>query len=397
MTAVTIRGLTAAYGHRPVLSDLDLQIPSGEITAVLGASGSGKTTLLRVLAGFLKPLRGVVRFGDRTIVSAGPDGVEVFEPPEKRRVGIVPQEGALFPHLSVAANVGFGLPRGSAARVDEVLRLVGMADRARARPQELSGGQQQRVALARALAPRPDVILLDEPFSSLDASLRVRLRAEVGELLRSVGTTAVLVTHDQEEALSGADHVAVVRDGRVVQMGTPQEVYDSPADLGVARFVGEAVELSATALSATALSATAPSATALSATARTATELTATARTATELTGTADPGTETVSCALGPIPVRGGAHAVGSGIPAVVMLRPEQLVLRAQSELARQAPDTGGGLVREVSFYGHDSLLRVELADGSQIPVRVAGGSETPRPGDRVEIGVRGEGRLFPA
>lgn len=356
MTAVTVRDLTVGYGREPVLDGLCLDIPSGGLTAVLGASGSGKTTLLRVLAGFLKPDRGTVRFGGRTVVSADRGGVDVFVPPEKRRVGIVPQEGALFPHLSVAGNVGFGLPRGSGSRIDEALRLVGMAGRARARPQELSGGQQQRVALARALAPQPDIILLDEPFSSLDAALRADLRAEVAELLRSAGSTAVLVTHDQEEALATADHLAVMRDGRVVQVGTPREVYETPADLGVARFLGEVVELAAT-------PGAAPAA---------------------------------VSCALGEVRVRAGAAAPATG-PAVVVLRPEQLVLQAADAPQRSAADPGQGVVCEAAFYGHDSLLRVELADGSQVPVRVAGGSEIPRPGDRVEVAVRGEGRLFPA
>ena len=356
MTTVTVRDLTVGYGRKPVLDGLCLDIPSGGLTAVLGASGSGKTTLLRVLAGFLKPDRGMVRFGGRTVVSAGLGDGDVFVPPEKRRVGIVPQEGALFPHLSVAANVGFGLPRGSGSRIDHALRLVGMADRAGARPQELSGGQQQRVALARALAPQPDVILLDEPFSSLDAALRADLRTEVAELLRSAGSTAVLVTHDQEEALSIADHVAVMRDGRVVQAGSPGEVYDTPADLGVARFLGEVVELPAT-------------------------------------TGAAP---DAVSCALGQVPVHPGAAPPVAG-PAVVVLRPEQLLLQAAAPPSPRVADTGHGVVRDAAFYGHDSLLRIELADGSRVPVRVPGGARVPRPGDRVAIEVRGAGHLFPA
>ena len=167
-------------------------------------------------------------------------------PPERRRVGIVPQEGALFPHLDVAGNVAFGLPRGSDDRVEQMLALVGMSGLGPRRVQELSGGQQQRVALARALAPEPDVLLLDEPFSALDASLRVRLRGEVREVLAATGTTTVLVTHDQEEALSFADRVAVVRDGRVVQVASPDDLYERPVDLDTARFVGEVVELEAT-------------------------------------------------------------------------------------------------------------------------------------------------------
>ncbi len=179
MIPVRIEEVTAGYGGAPVLRDLSLEVAPGEVVAVLGASGSGKSTLLRVLAGFLRPTAGQVWFGDREVSGPG-----TWVPPEQRRVGIVPQEGALFPHLDVAGNIGFGLPRGSRARVDEMLRLVGLAGLGRARPQELSGGQQQRVAVARALAPGPDVLCLDEPFSALDASLRGRLRAEVRDVLR---------------------------------------------------------------------------------------------------------------------------------------------------------------------------------------------------------------------
>jgi iron(III) transport system ATP-binding protein len=347
MTGVDVRSLTAGYGGAPVLSDLDLTVPSGAVAAVLGPSGSGKTTLLRVLAGFLKPTAGTVHFGNRLVAGAGPGFPHAFVPPEKRRIGIVPQEGALFPHLDVSANVAFGLQRDETARVAEVLDMVGMSDYAHTRPAELSGGQQQRVALARALAPRPDVILLDEPFTALDAALRVRLRAEVRELLRGLGTTAILITHDQEEALSTADLVSVMRDGRIVQVGTPLEVYDVPADLGVARFVGDAVELPAVASKGR------------------------------------------VSCALGDIPIHGDTSAEGD---AVVVLRPEQLVLSCPVD-ASTLP--GSGVVRETSYHGHDSLLRVELTDGTAIPVRVPGGTPPPRPGDAVVVSVTGPGRVY--
>lgn len=340
MTAVSVRSLSVDYGGGPVLDDLNLEVPSGAITAVLGPSGSGKTTLMRVLAGFLRPASGTVRFADRVV--AGP----TFVPPERRRVGIVPQEGALFGHLNVRANVGFGLPRGSRARIEEMLDMVGMRDFALARPQDLSGGQQQRVALARALAPEPEVVLLDEPFSSLDAALRTRLRAEVRELLRSVGTTAVLVTHDQEEALSTADQVAVMRDGRIVQAGTPAEVYDAPADLEVARFVGDAVELPAV------------------------------------LHG------DTARCVLGEVPVQGGGETEG---PALLVLRPEQLVLQGSS-WGTGAP----GVIREVAYHGYDSLVRVELADGTRLRVRVPAGGGPPAAGDAVTVAVTGRCRVFP-
>lgn len=350
-------GLTAGYGGDAVLTDLDLVVPSGAVAAVLGPSGSGKTTLLRVLAGFLRPTSGTVRFGDRVVAGAGPGYPHVFVPPEKRRIGIVPQEGALFPHLDVSANVGFGLARAeSSARVAEVLDMVGMSDYAHVRPHELSGGQQQRVALARALAPRPDVILLDEPFTALDAALRVRLRAEVRELLGGLGTTAILITHDQEEALSTADLVAVLCDGRIVQVGTPLEVYDAPTNLDVARFVGDAVELRAECHDGR------------------------------------------VTCALGDIPL----HAAWTGAPeggAVVVLRPEQLVLSCPVEPDGRQPISvpGSGIVRETSYHGHDSLLRVELADGTTVPVRVPGGTPPPRPGEAVVVSVTGPGRVYPA
>ncbi|MFM8774078.1 MAG: ABC transporter ATP-binding protein [Actinomycetota bacterium] len=341
MTSVEVRDLSAGYGPVRVLEGLDLTVPSGELLAVLGISGSGTPTLRRGLAGFLTPTAGQVRFGDRVVAGPG-----VFVPPERRRVGSVPQEGALFPHLDVSGNVAFGLPRGSQARVDEVLDMVGMRDFAHARPHDLSGGQQQRVALARALAPEPEVVLLDEPFTALDATMRVRLRAEVRDLLRELGTTAVLVTHDQEEALSTADLVAVMRDGVLVQVDTPEQVYDSPADLGVARFVGDAVILAATPTDA----------------------------------GRA-------RCVLGEFPVRGELTASGT-----VVLRPEQLVLSCPVESA--AP--GQGVVRETSYRGHDALLQVELDDGTRIPVRVAGGSPPPRPGERVSVGVTGQARALP-
>jgi iron(III) transport system ATP-binding protein len=241
MTAVSLTDVSAGYTDAPVLEHLDLHVPSGELMAVLGESGSGKTTLLKVLAGFLRPRTGTVSFGSEVV--AGPN---TWVPPERRGVGIVPQEGALFPHLDVAANVGFGLPRGSGDRIREVLELVGMSDALHAQPHELSGGQQQRIALARALAPQPKVLLLDEPFTALDAGLRLRLRQEVRDLLSSLGTTSIMVTHDQEEALSIAREVAVLQDGHIVQVGAPTEIYEHPIDLRTARFIGDVVELSAT-------------------------------------------------------------------------------------------------------------------------------------------------------
>ena len=325
MNAVECAGVAKSFGPVTALDRVDLAVPAGTVTALLGPSGCGKTTLLRIVAGFERPDRGTVGVGARVV--AGP-GVNV--PPERRRVGIVPQEHALFPHLSVAANVGYGLSRktpraAGAARVEEVLALAGLAGLGDRMPHELSGGQQQRVALARALAPEPSVVLLDEPFGSLDAALRVELRADIAAVLRASGATAVLVTHDQDEALSMADRVAVMRDGRIVQVGSPDEVYQRPADLWVAGFVGRANVLAG------------------------------------EIVGAAK-----VSCALGIL------EAVGDPPSGAVRLavRPEQL---------RVVPDpVGEGRVEHRQYFGHDALVAVVLADGTHLLARTASAAALP-------------------
>jgi iron(III) transport system ATP-binding protein len=241
MSAVTIRQVSAHHGRHPVLNGVDLSVPSGDIVSILGPSGCGKTTLLRTLAGLHRITSGSISI-DGVAIASG----DSHQPPERRSVGLVPQEGALFPHLSVAENVGFGLPRRQRDRDDRIaqmLELVGLGDLARRHPHQLSGGQQQRVAIARALAPRPALMLLDEPFSSLDAHLREELRIEVRELLHSEGATTLVVTHDRAEALSLGDTVAVMREGTVVQHAPPDEVYARPRDEWTARFVGRAVVL----------------------------------------------------------------------------------------------------------------------------------------------------------
>ncbi|MFD5622737.1 ABC transporter ATP-binding protein [Streptomyces yangpuensis] len=344
MTDVQITGVSKSYGpDAPVLRGLDLTVPAGTLAALLGPSGCGKTTLLRIVAGFLRADAGTVTVGGRTLSGAG-----VHLPPERRRIGIVPQEGALFPHLSVAHNVAFGLTGHGRAerrgRTEEMLELVGLGGYGDRMPHELSGGQQQRIALARALAPEPALVLLDEPFNALDSALRTGVRADVRAALRATGATALLVTHDQQEALSTADLVAVVRDGRVAQCDTPEEVYRHPADSWVACFVGDAVLIP----------------------------------------GTADHGTATT--ALGRFPL--AVPPVG-GSEGTVLLRPEQLQLTETATAAQ-------GTVTDVTFYGHDAMVTVSL-DGLESPVSIRVAGPVPvRPGQRTGILVKGQATLHP-
>jgi iron(III) transport system ATP-binding protein len=234
--ALHCQGLEKRYGTVPAVCGLDLTVARGQIVALLGPSGCGKTTTLRLVAGFDVPDGGTMSIGGRA--ASGPQAA--FLPPEKRRVGMVFQEGALFPHLTVAQNVAYGVAqaRERPTRVQQVLDLVGLGGLAHRMPHELSGGQQQRVALARALAPRPELLLLDEPFSNLDPGLRQQVRRDVREILRASHSTAVFVTHDQEEALSMGDVVGVMNQGRIEQIGTPEEIFHHPATRFVAEFIG---------------------------------------------------------------------------------------------------------------------------------------------------------------
>jgi iron(III) transport system ATP-binding protein len=335
--AVECTGVTKTFaGGVLALDGVDLVVETGDLVAVLGPSGCGKSTLLRVIAGFERPDSGTVSVGGRTV--AGP-GTHVA--PERRRVGIVPQEQALFPHLSVAANVGYGLGRSAerVARVEEMLNLAGLSGLGNRMPHELSGGQQQRVALARALAPGPSVVLLDEPFANLDAALRVALRTEVRDILRASGATALVVTHDQEEALSLAGTVAVMRAGRVVQVGPPDEVYRRPADVWVAEFVGDA-----------------------------------------NVVDGWGAGSGNIRCALG---VLASPTAPDDG-PVRVVVRPEQL---------RLGPGAGA-LVVDRQYFGHDALVRVVLADGTPVVARTPTGAAA-RPGDEVSVTCEGQVLAF--
>ena len=311
---VALDGVRKAFGPTRALDGVSLGISRGQLFAVLGPSGCGKTTLLRVIAGFERPDGGTVSVGERPV--AGP---RTFVEPEKRRIGMVFQDYALFPHLSVERNVAFGLPRRerSGPRVRAALELGGLQHKAARFPHELSGGERQRVALARALAPEPAVVLLDEPFSSLDASLRGGLRREVELILRDAAATALLVTHDQEEALSLADRVALMRDGRIVQVGTPQEVYARPADRWAAQFVGEVNVMA----------------------------------------GVAREGR--VQTDLGTFEVPGRPPSAG---PVHVAVRPEQLELRHD--------DGGNALVTSREFRGHDVLYRLRHETGRSVLVQ---------------------------
>ena len=234
--AVRCVGLTKRFGSTVAVDDVTLDVEPGEILALLGPSGCGKTTFLRLVAGFERAEAGAIELAGRPVV-----GDRLFVPPEHRRVGFVFQDYALFPHLSVADNVGFGVDRRSRAeRTSLTLALVGLGGLGDRYPHELSGGQQQRVALARALAPGPAIVLLDEPFSNLDADLRERVRGEVRTILRTTATSTIFVTHDQEEAFDIADRIAVMNAGRIEQLGRPEEIYHTPETRFVADFVGDA-------------------------------------------------------------------------------------------------------------------------------------------------------------
>jgi iron(III) transport system ATP-binding protein len=327
MTKLTVSGLHKSFGAHVVLRGLALDVAGGSLTAVLGSSGSGKTTLLRILAGFERADRGRVIL-DGTVV----EDDHTHLSPERRRIGYVPQDGALFPHLSVVGNVGFGLSRQQRreGRVGTLLALVGLAGLGDRYPHQLSGGQQQRVALARALAPQPGLVLLDEPFAALDAALRAVVRADVQRVLRETGTTAILVTHDQDEALSLADQVAVLRGGRVVQCGTPEELYANPLDPGVARFVGDANLLQGVTRG------------------------------------------RTVATPLGSLPLSENAAALGEAEQVIVLIRPEQIQV-----IAGTGADGLPGVIIESQYYGHDAAVTIEAIEaaggGMRIRARLSG------------------------
>lgn len=345
MSELKITGLSKTFDGQPVLRDVDLLVAGGSLMAILGPSGSGKTTLLRLLCGFERAEAGTIRIGERTVSAPG-----LHVPPEQRHIGYVPQEGALFPHLSVADNIVFGMPRAqrrARQRVDELLETVGLPTAYAARPpQHLSGGEQQRVALARALALSPSVVLLDEPFSALDAALRSETRQAVAHALKAAGATAVLVTHDQGEALSMGDRVAVLWQGKLAQVATPQTLYRAPATRELACFVGEAVLLESIVV-----------------------------------------GQEAV-CTLGHLPL---ASPTAQG-PADVLVRPEQIRLMT----AQHRTGAVEARVENVTFLGADANVQLVLpASGEHIVARVDG-QALPTPGARVWVWVDGPVIAYP-
>ena len=241
MTSLKVQELTVRFDGRVIIENLSIIVPSGAFAAVLGPSGCGKTTFLRAIAGLITPSAGTIQFGNQVVSVSS-----LVLAPNKRHIGYVPQEGGLFPHLSVAENIGFGVGKGEKTEViDEMLNLIGMKNLAGRKPYQLSGGQQTRVALARALAIKPQIVLLDEPFSALDAALRNELREEVCYLLKERKTTAVMVTHDREEALVSADIVALMRRGHIVQYGSSRSVYSNPISPEIAVSTGDVLLLKA--------------------------------------------------------------------------------------------------------------------------------------------------------
>jgi iron(III) transport system ATP-binding protein len=334
---IELRNVSKAFGPARAVAEVSLSVPRGGLLALLGHSGCGKTTTLRLIAGLEKPDSGEVWLDGRCVAGGG-----AWLPPEARRVGLVFQDYALFPHLTLAENIAFGLTQlngSKSQRVAEMLQLTGLDGLGERYPHQLSGGQQQRVALARALAARPSVVLLDEPFSNLDAALRKAMRQEVRQILQAIGATTLFVTHDQEEALSLADRVAVMDKGRVVQIGTPQEVYLRPATPELAVFLGEANFLPG------------------------------------EAHG------RTVTCALGKLLLATPTTGTVS-----VMIRPEALRLTVDP--------TGAGCLDEITFFGHDQMARVSV-DRLQLQVRTWAQPELA-PGLSVNIRVLGPVIAYP-
>jgi putative spermidine/putrescine transport system ATP-binding protein len=348
---IAVRGVTKTYGDVFALDAVDLDVASGEFLTLLGPSGSGKTTLLMVLAGFIRPDRGSLRFGDDEVIR---------RPPHKRDVGMVFQNYALFPHMDVAGNIAYPLklrhvPSAECTRrVDAALELVQLKGYGARSIDALSGGQRQRVALARALVFEPRIVLMDEPLSALDKQLRERMQMELRQLHERLGTTTVYVTHDQREALTMSDRIAVINGGRIIQLGAPREIYDRPATRFVAEFIGESSFLPVTRSDA-----------------------------------------NLVCC---DVPLR-LANTPPTHTQMVVLVRPERVRILS----------TGGGAdglnvfdatVEQIVYQGDSVLVQGVLGDGSRIGARASAGDEAfagLRPGARVSLGLRAEDTVLVA
>ncbi|MBK5534562.1 ABC transporter ATP-binding protein [Pseudomonas sp. TH08] len=349
MNALELISLSKSFGAQKALDNICLTVPTGSRTVIVGPSGSGKTTLLRMIAGFEFPDAGSLTLNGQVLV----DNSHAV-PAYQRQIGYVPQDGALFPHMTVAANIGFGLALTGTARTERIAQLMDSvaldANMASRWPHELSGGQQQRVALARALAQQPRLMLLDEPFSALDTGLRSAMRKMVARLLEGAGVTTILVTHDQGEALSFADQLAVMRAGRLVQSGHPMDLYRYPDDEQTAHFLGEAVVMPAHIESGVA------------------------------------------HCDLGPVPVNSNGF-IGD---AQIMLRPEQL------QVSDAVIGTQGchAVVTERDFAGNTCTLTVELCSATQqrsgrsLLVR-SSGMHAPSAGSAVQLSVLGAAHVL--
>jgi iron(III) transport system ATP-binding protein len=319
------------HGGPPAVEDLSVTVTRGEIVALVGPSGCGKTTTLRLVAGFERPDGGEIRIAGTVVATT-----MMFVPPERRHVGVVFQDFALFPHLTVGGNVGFGVPAGAArtARVHEMLGLVGLAGFADRYPHQLSGGQQQRVAVARALAPAPALLLFDEPFSNLDADLRAQVRADVQAALRATGSTALFVTHDQEEALELGDRVGVIAAGRIEQIGAPDEIYHRPVNRFVAEFLGAAAFL---------------------------------------------PGVVTADGIQTELGLVSRAGQTAPGVAVDVLVRPDDVTVTPASN--------GSGVLVDRVFRGSEVRYTVELRSGLRLPCSQPSATTTAV-GTRVSVGI---------
>lgn len=345
MNAIELRSAYKRFGSTTVLQGLDLSVPDGSITAILGPSGSGKTTLLRIIAGFEQ-----LDAGELEIAGQLMGDTRRHVRPQQRGVGYVPQEGALFPHLTVLGNIAFGISRTQRPRARELAGLVGLGELQDRYPHQLSGGQQQRVALARALAIQPRVVLLDEPFGSLDASLRLELRDDVTRIIHGTGTTAVLVTHDQDEALAAADQIALVANGQIIAHAPPRLLYHDPPNLAAALSLGEASILEV--------------------------ELRA----------------GQVAGPLGAVPLRHNGSMPADGRYRL-LLRPEQIAIHTAPQL-----DATEVIVDQVRFHGHETLvnLRLPTAEQTRLIARAPGNRQL-QAGQTVWVTIIDPGAIWPA